>query len=46
MSMRTGQASKQAPHNEEAYGSDGLGIYRVLVDPAQLGVSTAPIGPG
>ena len=45
--MRTGQASKQAPHNEEAYGSDAVwastGCWLI---PRSWGVSTAPIGPG
>ena len=26
MSMRTGQASKQAPHSVEAYGSEALSV--------------------
>jgi hypothetical protein len=39
--MRTGHASKHAPHRVEAYGSDALSST-----PVSCGESTAPIGPG
>ena len=45
MSMRTGQASKQAPHSEEANGSDALGSPGPSV-PVSCGLRIAPIGPG
>ena len=41
MSMRTGQASKQAPHSDEAYGSEALSST-----PVSCGDNTAPMGPG
>src|SRR5919107_4297838 len=41
MSIFTGQASKQAPHRLEAYGSEALSST-----PVSWGESTAPIGPG
>ena len=39
--MRTGHASKHAPHSDDAYGSDALSST-----PVSCGLSTAPIGPG
>ena len=42
--MRTGQASKQAPHSDEAYGSESLRLSPST--PVSCGESTAPIGPG
>ena len=44
MSIRTGQASKQAPHKVEANGSEAA--WSELAGPTSCGVSTAPIGPG
>ena len=45
MSMRTGQASKHAPHSDDAYGSDAFGS-RWPVVPVSCGLRMAPIGPG
>src|SRR6185437_14369414 len=41
MSIATGQASKQAPHNDDANGRLGL-----CSTPVSCGDRTAPIGPG
>ena len=47
MSIRTGQASKQAPHSEEAYGSEAFGSPCVPAGvPVSCGLRIAPIGPG
>jgi len=47
MSIRTGQASKQAPHSDEAKGSEAVCLStgpRAI--PRNCGVRMAPIGPG
>ena len=41
--MRTGQTSKQAPHSDEAYGSDAVCSSET---PLSSGLRIAPIGPG
>ena len=41
MSMRTGQASKQAPHRDDANGSEAFAST-----PVSCGERIAPIGPG
>ena len=45
MSIRTGQASKHAPHSDEANGSDAFGSPWPWV-PVSCGLRIAPIGPG
>ena len=44
MSMRTGQASKQAPHSDDAYGSEST--CSSVPTPRSSGLRIAPIGPG
>ena len=44
MSMRTGQTSKQAPHSDEAYGSESVCSSTPV--PFISGLRIAPIGPG
>ena len=45
MSMRTGQASKHAPHNDDAYGRLAFGSSWPVV-PVSRGLRIAPMGPG
>ena len=42
--MRTGQASKQAPQSEDAYGSESVCSSSPV--PLSSGFRIAPIGPG
>ena len=47
MSIRTGQTSKQAPHSDEAYGSEAVCLSTgCWAMPRSCGVRIAPIGPG
>ena len=47
MSIRTGQTSKQAPHSDDANGSDAVCLSTGrLAMPRSCGVRIAPIGPG
>ena len=47
MSIRTGQTSKQAPHSDDANGSDAVWLSTGrLAMPRSCGVRIAPIGPG